>query len=251
MNLSIQKLSAHIGPHCILDNINLNLDAGSHLSIMGHSGSGKSSLIRIILGLKTKLSISGRICFSNLTIQLNNQRIVPIAKQGYAYVPQSLSLWPHINVAKTLRLTQNFAHSDFEVDELLSIFGLISHKKSFPHELSAGEQQRLALARALIAKPKLLILDEAFSNLDTVSKYSLLKILKKKQKDLGFTSIFVTHDFSEASFWGQNLMILYQGKSLWTGSLEKFRIDPPQWPLLQSHHKLNRYARSQKHVCIF
>ena len=245
MSLLLKQLSAKTSSQAIISDINLNLAKGHHLSIMGHSGSGKSTLIRSILGLETHLRISGTINFDGHTIE-DPLRSMP--RKGFAYVPQNLSLWPHLNVLETLELTRSFAQSDLNTCEILSIFGLLSLKNRFPKGLSQGEQQRLAQARAIIAKPSLLILDEPFSSLDTVSRHSMLKLLKSIQKDFTLTTIFITHDLAEAFFLGGELMILHQGRSIWSGPSSKFTIDLPQWPLLESHRSFYHPTRSASDV---
>ncbi len=237
MSLVIEDLSIGAGTKHILGPVSFSLLGAKTLALMGPSGSGKSMLVRTILGLNSALHLSGRIHFFGHLIQDNQKNFGPLSKGAFAYVPQNLSLWPHCSVQKTLELTRSFSQEEglMSIQEMLSFLSLSSLKNRLPHELSRGEQQRLAIGRALINKPKFLVLDEPFSALDIITRQHLLQLLKELLLRMTTSVIFITHDLSETRFLSDDLMILYAGKKLWHGPLHNFKDEPQEWPLLRAH----------------
>ncbi len=237
MGLIIENLSVNASSHPILKSINISVPSGKILSLMGPSGSGKSTLARTILGLATGFNVAGKIYFYEELLQHDNKITSPISKRRFAYVPQNLSLWPHLSVIQTILLTRSFAPTALNIDELLVTFQLDNLKTRRPHELSQGEQQRLALARAMASNPRLLIMDEPFSGLDTVLRLAMVKLLKSVVNDR-LTIIFISHDLAETNYLGGDLLILINGQKAWAGPSADFEADLPEWPLLKSHRQI-------------
>jgi iron(III) transport system ATP-binding protein len=230
--LVIKNLSVSAQDKIILNNISFFLAPKNSLAIMGPSGSGKSTLVKAILGL-LDLKILGEIKFCD-------QKEI----KNIAYIPQDLALWPHLNIEDTLILSKRFSQSPLEPHEILKICGLLEKKKSFLKNLSGGEKQRLALARALIQKPKLLILDEPFSNLDLVAIRTLIEVIKKLRELFGFSLILISHNLEECLRLSNEIMILYEKKTFWHGlslNLNKNSF-PKSWNPLENPLANLRFA---------
>lgn len=192
-----------------LKDISFEVKKGEYFIVMGHSGAGKTLLLETIAGIYKP--DRGRI-------YLNGEDIteIPPEKRGIAYIPQEYALFPHLsvydNIAFGLKI-RRFNKSEIEktVKELAEILGIVHILKRKPKTLSGGEKQRVAIARALAIKPKLLLLDEPFSNLDYQIRSKLIEEMKKWRKELEFTAIHVTHNFEEAIALGDRVGIMTNG----------------------------------------
>lgn len=226
MSLLIENLTVEIGNQVILKSVSFALDHGSSLAIIGPSGSGKTTLVKSILGLAQRYNIGGQIRFSSQVIQDGNVAVTTLASRRFGYIPQDLALWPHLDVASTLRFAIRSAHlsphqqqkdQGMWAEELISLCGLAGLERKMPAELSGGEKQRLALARALAGRPRLLILDEPFSALDVVAKMGLISLIKRFQAWFSFTTVLISHDLAEAVAVGQTILVLDAGEKVWLG----------------------------------
>ena len=195
----------------IIDNFNMSLEKGEILSILGESGSGKSTILRIIAGLeesyKGEIKIGGKIVFSD-----NN--FVDPEKRGVGMVFQDYALFPHMTVKKNIQFGlkgKNKEEKEKIAMDMLKLVNLVEHKDKYPYELSGGQQQRVAIARAIAPKPSVLLLDEPFSNLDA----DLIKA--------GITSIFVTHDRSDAKALANKFIELKEGKIIKAAPISELR----------------------------
>ena len=189
--------------------------------IVGPSGSGKSTVLRLISGLnkpcaEQKLILDGK-----------NINFLPPEKRGIGMVFQSHSLFNH------LRVEDNVAYGLVSKEmkkkearklavEFLKSFELEGFEKRWPETLSGGEAQRVALARTLITKPKLVLFDEPLSALDAPLRKKLAALIKKLQKDFGFTGIMVTHDINEAKTVSDKIILMKNGKIFWDGKTDDF-----------------------------
>ncbi|ADB58856.1 ATP-binding cassette domain-containing protein [Archaeoglobus profundus] len=186
--------------------------------LLGHSGAGKTLLLEIIAGLHKP--DSGRIYLEGEDVTGK-----PPEKRNVAYMPQNYALFPHLsvydNIAYGLKIRKfeknEIRRKVLELSEVLGISHLL-HRK--PNTLSGGEQQRVALARALAIEPKLLLLDEPFSNLDLATRFRLVEEMKRWHKELGFTAIHVTHSFDEAMALGDRVGIMIKGRVEQVGRCE-------------------------------
>lgn len=192
----------------VLNGISLSIEKGEIVSILGPSGSGKTTLLNSILGI-TDIT-SGRILCNgrDITNQSLQERNFNIVFQDYALFP---NLNAYDNIVYGLRNQPNRSTKE-EVDELIKLLDLEDHLKKYLSELSGGQKQRVALARTIVMKPQLLLLDEPFSALDGVIKESIKQRIKQIANKYQLTTIIVTHDPEEALTLSNKVLILNQGK---------------------------------------
>lgn len=189
--------------------------------IVGPSGSGKSTLLRLISGLnkpcaEQKLILDGK-----------NINSLPPEKRGIGMVFQSHSLFNHLRVEDNVAyglVSKGMKKKEARklAVEFLKSFELEGFEKRWPETLSGGEAQRVALARTLITKPKLVLFDEPLSALDAPLRKKLAVLIKKLQKDFGFTGIMVTHDINEAKSVSDKIILMKNGKIFWDGKTDDF-----------------------------
>ncbi|MGM0445885.1 MAG: ABC transporter ATP-binding protein [Bacillota bacterium] len=201
----------------ILDQFTLSIKNGKTLSILGESGSGKSTILRLIAGLekpsKGKILIDGEIMNGNNTF-------IPPEKRKVGMVFQDYALFPHMSVYENI----NFGISDLPKDirknkitDTLKLVELLEFKDKYPHQISGGQQQRTALARAIVTEPKILLLDEPFSNLDTNLKHNIRNKLSKIISKINITTIIVSHDKQDALSLADELIVLKNGNIVQQG----------------------------------
>jgi iron(III) transport system ATP-binding protein len=204
-----------------LHDINLSVEKGKILALVGESGSGKTSLLRIISGLD--VPDSGYINLDETTLYSPDE-FLPADKRNIGYVFQDYALFPHLTVKKNIAFGIDSLPSieqEHRIQEMLDLVNLTDFANRYPNELSGGEQQRVALARALAMQPKLLLLDEPFSNLDFIRRDKLKTELKTILQQTETTTIFVTHDTTEALFLADKIVVLKDGKILQQGAPDK------------------------------
>lgn len=219
--LDIKNLEISIKELKILRGIDLNVLPGELLVIMGPSGCGKTTLLRCIAGFEKPTN--GVITIRENKVNDKNIWISP-DKREIGMIFQDLALWPHLTALKHLHLV---APDDKEFNlSILEKLHLTEKSKCFPFQLSGGEQQRLAIARALAIKPRILLMDEPFSNLDWQLKEEIIALIKNIQKDLGITVIYVTHDQFEACKIGERIALMNKGKIIQVGTLDELLENP-------------------------
>lgn len=191
----IEKLSQELSGKTIFKNISLKAKKGDFIAIIGPSGSGKTSLLRTIVGLDRQKS--GIISIDDNVLS-NNSIHVPVEKRSIGLVIQEKVLFPHLNVLENIKfgLPRN-KESEIIAIEMLKTFKIEHLLKKFPHEISGGEAQRAALARSLVMKPKLLLLDEPLNGLDEKLKEKLYPSLQDYLKKNTITTIMVSHNLTE------------------------------------------------------
>ena len=184
----------------VLKGINLKIFKNESVGIIGESGAGKSTLIMCIAGLE--LISKGKILFNNLPIHnLKEDDLALYRSENIGVIFQSFNLLPSMtaleNVNLPIEISGNFKNNKMAM-ELLTAVGLKNRIFHYPHQLSGGEQQRVAIARSLISNPEILIADEPTGNLDKKNSEDVIKLLFQLKKDFGSTLILVTHDTSVA-----------------------------------------------------
>lgn len=200
-----KALNIHKSWPSVTVDFSLECDKGTMTCLLGPSGCGKSTVLNIIAGLEQNDGPSTSSGTPQFLIELDGIRIekLPPARRGLGMVFQSGALFNHLSVGDNVAyglISQGIKKKEARAlaAEYLKHFDLAGFEKRMPQTLSGGEKQRVALARTLITKPKLVLLDEPFSALDTDLRHRMAEQLRKWQQELGFTAIMVTHDQTEA-----------------------------------------------------
>ena len=220
--LEIKNLKKSYDGNIILQNINLNIEEGEIVSILGPSGCGKTTLLNLILGLTD--ADEGEIIFNGK--EITN---MPMEQRGFNIVFQDYALFPNLNVYQnvTYGLRNNPKISTpQEVEELIDLLGLREHLHKKIEQLSGGQKQRTALARTMVMKPKILLLDEPLSALDGVIKESIKEKIKQIARDYRLTTIIVTHDPEEALTLSDKVLIVNEGEISQYGKPEEIVETP-------------------------
>ena len=222
-SLSISHLNVNFGSRTVISDLSFDLREGEIASLLGPSGCGKTTLLRAIAGLIQPTS--GTIRFGSQLVGVSSV-VLPPHKRGTGYVPQQGALFPHLTVAKNIAFgLDRSTHSKSEISkitgEMISLIGMKGFEDRLPSQLSGGQQTRVALARALAIKPKLILLDEPFSALDAVLRDELRTEVVGLLRELGSTAILVTHDREEALVSSDRVILMRDGKVAQNGTLEE------------------------------
>lgn len=208
--LTINQLCVELQDKSILKDFSLSLDQGDILCLLGPSGCGKTTALKAIAGL---LPCQGEIQLFDKTL-LSKSRNTPPEKRNMGFIFQDYALFPHMTVAENIAYGlkgQNKDNIEETVKHSLELVHLDGLGERFPHQLSGGQQQRTAVARALANRPKLLLMDEPFSNIDSQVKQSMMAELRSLLKAHNITCIFVTHSKQEAFSFADKTAILNNG----------------------------------------
>lgn len=206
--LELKNIVKKYGNNVILDDISLQIKKGEIVSILGPSGSGKTTLLNLILGI-TDIS-SGKIIYDGEDITN-----VPLEKRGFNIVFQDYALFPNLtayeNIVYGLRNKPGIS-TEQDVHDFIHLLGLEEHLNKRISQLSGGQKQRVALARTMVMKPKILLLDEPLSALDGVIKESIKSKIKEIAREFSLTTIIVTHDPEEALTLSDKVLIINDGE---------------------------------------
>ena len=211
----------------VVRDFNLTINEGDFLCIVGTSGSGKTTLLKMINGLivpdEGDITIFGTRVIDQDIISLRR-------KIGYAI--QGDGLFPHMTVADNIGYVPKLDGTPKEVvdaivDRMLSLVGLpLDSKGKYPKELSGGQQQRVGIARAYANSPKILLMDEPFGAVDSITRYQLQEDLKNIHKQTDCTIVFITHDMHEAFKLGTHILVMHEGKIQQYGTAEEVKNHP-------------------------
>ena len=237
MYLKIENISKIFEKERGVKNISFQLEKGELVSFLGPSGCGKTTLLNIIGGFVKNDSGS---------IYLEDKDITeyPPEKREIVTVFQNYALFPHMNVVENVKYGLKYRGYNKEeqiklAKEYLKIVGLEGYEKNSVGELSGGQQQRVALARALVLQPKILLLDEPFSNLDAKLKIAMREEIKELQKRLGISMIFVTHDQEEALSISDRIVVISNGEIVQIGKPEEIYYSPKNRYVAEFIGKIN------------
>ncbi len=213
-----------------VDDVTITVAAGEMLVLLGPSGCGKTTLMRLVAGLEKpdsgSISLGGHVVYDS-----QRKLDTPPEKRPASMVFQSYALWPHMtafeNVAYPLR-SQGLSKSKAQprVDRVLEMVGVDALRDQYPAQMSGGQQQRIALARAIVAGQGLILFDEPLSNVDAKVREQLRHEIVRIQQEFGFTGIYVTHDQEEALTLGSKIAVLRQGKVEQLGSPQEIYENP-------------------------
>lgn len=236
--LSVNKIYKSFGKTEVLKGISFELNDNSTLALIGKSGSGKTTMLRLIAGLeildKGSISLTGKILSSENEFEKPENR-----KMGYVF--QNHSLFPHLNVYNNIVFGISNLDKTKKIGiatKYLDMLGLGDKLKNFPHQLSGGEKQRISIIRTLAAKPKLLLLDEPFSNLDKSTKEILKADLKNILKEEKLPTIIITHDADDSFDLADEVILIDSGKIVAKGNPEQLYKNP------QNSHSAKFFSNS-------
>ena len=208
--LRIENLVKTFNGNTVVKGVNLSFNKGEFITLLGPSGCGKTTILRMVAGFERPTSGTILVEGKDISPLPPNQRKVGMVFQAYA-------LFPNMNVEDNVGFGLKIAGVGKEetrarVEEMLNLIGLPGFGKRFPFEMSGGQQQRVALARAVAPKPRMLLLDEPLSALDAKIRVSLRQEIRAIQRELGITTIFVTHDQEEALSISDRIVVMSAGK---------------------------------------
>ena len=222
--ISIENVIKRFGKDTIINGLSLDVRPGEFFTLLGPSGCGKTTLLRMIIGFNSieggEIKIDGKV--------INN---IPTNKRNMGMVFQNYAIFPHMSVRdnvafglKNRKVPQDQIES--QVDEILKVVKIDHLKKRMPSKLSGGQQQRVAIARAIVIHPEVLLMDEPLSNLDAKLRVQMRTVIKKLQRRLGITTIYVTHDQEEALAISDRIAVIKEGEVMQVGSPENIYKKP-------------------------
>lgn len=252
-DVEIRGVYKRIGRNVILDGIDLEVKQGELLTLLGPSGCGKTSTLNVIAGF---LDIDQGDVF------IKGQRVtdVPAYKRGLGMVFQTYSLFPHMTVYENLDFGLSLRkvakdEKKRRIQKALELVKMTGLENRYPRELSGGQRQRVAIARALVVQPTLLLLDEPLSNLDAKLRHELRAEIKRLQKEVGVTTIFVTHDQEEALSMSDRIVVMNKGKIEQVGTPTEIYAHPRTEFVFQFIGKSNQLegtvkSRDSRMICV-
>lgn len=224
----LEEVSKYYGTVVAVDNVTFTVEKGEFFTLLGPSGCGKTTTLRIIAGFE--VPNKGKVYFDEEDVTF----LKPYMRNT-AMVFQNYALWPHMtvfeNIAYGLRIRkQELGLTDEEirrrVEWALELVKLKGFENRYPLQLSGGQQQRVALARALVVQPRVLLLDEPLSNLDAKLRIEMREELRRLQKSLGITTIYVTHDQLEAMSMSDRIAVMNKGRIVQVGTPRELYLRP-------------------------
>ena len=223
--IECRKLIKNYGTLTAVSDISLHLREQEFISILGPSGCGKSTLLRLIAGLE--VPSAGQVFLKDK--EISGKKIsLPPERRRFGMIFQDFALFPHLSVEGNIAFGVNGSASEKQqrVEELLKLVSLPHLAKKMPHQISGGEQQRIAVARALAPRPRLILMDEPFSNLDYQLRQQLRRDIRKILKHEGVATILVTHDQVEAISFSDRVLLMHDGKLVQSGTPEEIYQQP-------------------------
>lgn len=207
--LTVDKVSCKHGSEFLLQEISFSLEAGHKLAVIGETGSGKTTLMRIVGGMGQ--ADSGEVHFAGSKVEGIGEKLLP-GHKGIAYLSQQFELRDHYRVSELLNYANNL--TDGQSEELYRICRVAHLLSRWSHTLSGGEKQRVALAKLLTESPRLLLLDEPFSNLDQIHKRQLKSVIDHACEYLGLTCMMISHDGEDILPWADEVLVMREGRLL-------------------------------------
>ena len=222
--IHFENIHKDFGQNKVLKGITMDIEKGHLVTLLGPSGCGKSTLLRCLSGLEDVTS--GQITMDGKDITHISPR-----DRGIGMVFQQYSLFPNMSVAQNVAFGLNMKKVPKDtirrkVSEILTIVGLEDKAEQYPNQLSGGQQQRVALARAFVIEPGVLLMDEPLSNLDAKLRVQMRTTIKKLQRRLGITTVYVTHDQEEALAISDRIAVMNQGNIMQIGRPEEIYRKP-------------------------
>ena len=212
--IELKNVSKSFGEKKVLDDLYLSIEKGEFLTVIGRSGCGKTTMLKLMNGLL--MPEEGEVIVDGKDISKTD---LIALRRSIGYVIQNKGLFPHMTVEKNITYVPNISGKRNKVEnrqlalELMELVDLEADMlKRYPSQLSGGQQQRVGIARALAAKPNIMLMDEPFGALDEITRQTMQDEILKLQKELGITIVFITHDIREAMKLGDRVLVLDGGK---------------------------------------
>ena len=222
--ISLEHIAHRYGDKKVLDDISVSFEEAKNTCILGPSGCGKTTILRLIAGLEAP---EKGIIKINETVVTENEKIrIPPHKRKIGFVFQDLALWPHFTVFRNIAFglkDRKEEHISDKVNQLLDLFGIADKVKKYPHQLSGGQKQMVAIARSLVHQPEIFLMDEPLANIDVKVKENILAHINYLQQQSGFTMLYVTHDHQEAMQTGDEILVMSEGVIEASGTNEQIR----------------------------
>jgi ABC-type Fe3+/spermidine/putrescine transport system ATPase subunit len=222
--IRVEHIFKNFSDKLVLNDLTFEVNPFETLSILGKSGCGKTTMLKIISGLEE--CDNGEVFFD----QKKGSELIP-SQRNTVYLYQEALLFPHLNVFENIAFGLKLRKVNSKIIELKTTgmireLELCGHEKKMPNQLSGGQKQRVAFGRALIIEPRLLLLDEPFGNLDAETRASMQQLFKRMAMEHQITSLFVTHDLKEAIKMGDRIAYMESGRLKVYNCIEEFRNDP-------------------------
>lgn len=229
MNILLKNINKKFGSQFSVEDLNMSIKSGDFVTFLGPSGCGKTTILRMIAGLEKP--DTGEIWFDDWCVFSSNRKIDEAPeKRNLGFVFQDFALWPHMtvfeNVAFPLRAKKQKENLDEKVLNALKAVKLEEYASRYPEQLSGGQQQRVAFARAIVGNPACILFDEPLSALDAILRDEMRVEIKRLTMQLGVTSVFVTHDQTEAMSMSDTIYVLNHGEIEQNGSPEEIYYNP-------------------------
>jgi inositol-phosphate transport system ATP-binding protein len=223
-SIVLENITKRFGKVTALDGVNLQIDDGEFIVLLGPSGSGKTTLMYLIAGIYRPTS--GRILFDGKDVTNLSPK-----DRNVGLVFQNWALYPHMKVFENIAFPLTLKKMDKRtiqerVHQVASMLKIEALLERYPWQLSGGQQQRVAIARALVKQPQILLFDEPLSNLDALLRIGVRTELKRLQKNLSITSVYVTHDQAEALAIADRIAVINNGKLIQVGTPEEIYYQP-------------------------
>ena len=222
--IKLNNITHSYGDKQVLHNLTLNLEAKQLSCLLGGSGCGKTTILRLIAGLE--IPENGQIYIENKTVTENHKISILPHLRDIGFIFQDLALWPHFTIYKNIAFGLNERKEKNVKDtvfKMLNFFGLQEQAEKYPHQLSGGQKQLVAISRSLVLKPKILLMDEPLANLDVKLKRKTLEHIKNLKQNFDLTIIFVTHDHKEAFAIADKIVVIDEGNIEETGTVEQIK----------------------------
>jgi len=221
--VSIRGLRKRYGDVAAVDGLDLDVKPGELVALLGPSGCGKTTTLRVVAGFLAP--DSGEVWVGDRCLS-SPATVIPPERRRMGMIFQSYALWPHMTVAQNVAYGLRFngvprSERDGKVTEMLRVVQLAGYEQRYPGELSGGQQQRVAVARALVVEPEILLLDEPLSNLDASLREEMRFEIRRLHETFGITTLYVTHDQSEAMVISDRVAVLDQGRVAQIGTAEE------------------------------
>ncbi len=226
MIVQVENVSKSYNKTPVIRVVSREIEKGERVVILGPSGCGKTTLLRMIAGFIHP--DKGRIIIDGKTVADNRKCIIEPENRQVGMVFQDLALWPHMTSCKNIEFGLKAkkapkAEIRERIDTILEKVQMVQFKNAYPGELSGGQQQRIALARALVTRPKILLMDEPLSSLDTDLRQVLIREILRLQEELVTTMIYVTHDREEAFSLATRIVVMEDGQIKKMGTVSEIK----------------------------